>query len=284
MFQKLLISLVFFSSILFSSDILVKVNNQDITKQDANEFLSMISSGVTYDSLETNEQNMIKNRLIDKVLFVEVALKEGIDKSKEFNDSIAQILEQRPDFSSQIDKIKEELVINMWLKTQMDGIIVSASEAKKFYDENQEKFIAKAARHARHILVDTQESASKIIDNLKSLNGEKLKEKFISLAKSDSVGPSGPNGGDLGIFTKGQMVPEFSKAVWNLKEGELTKEPVKTKFGYHVIYLEDKFEETKTTFDNVKDKIVSLLTNEQFQDKITDIATELRANANIIYK
>ena len=282
MIQKLLIGLVFLSSLLFSSEVLVKVNNQTITTKDANEFLSVIAPNTTYDTLQEDEKDIIKNRLIDKVLFVEVALMEGIDKTKEFNNTMAHIIEQRPEFSKQIDKIKEELVINMWLNTQMDGIIVSASEAKRFYDKNQEKFISKASMHARHILVASKDKANEIIDDLKSLSGSSLKDQFISLAKSESTGPSGVNGGDLGTFFKGQMVPEFSSAVWSLKKGELTKEPVKTKFGYHVIYLEDKFKATTTTFEDVKDKIVSLLTGEQFQNKITDIATELRANAKII--
>lgn len=282
MFKKLLLSLVFLTSILFSSDILVKVNNHNITKSDANEYISMLSPGITYDSLASHEQGIIKNRLIDKVLFVEVALKEGIDKSKEFNNHIAKILEKRPEFSAQIEKIKEELIINLWLQTQMEGIIVSASEAKKFYEDNKDDFISKASMHARHILVDTKEAANKIIEKLNSSKKSDVKNKFIEIAKSDSIGPSGVNGGDLGIFVKGQMVPEFSKAAWSLSKGELTKEPVKTQFGYHVIYLEDKFEETTTLFENVKEKIVAVLKNNHFQNKITDIATELRANAKII--
>jgi len=111
----------------------------------------------------------------------------------------------------------------------------------------------KASAHARHILVKTEEEAKKIIEALKGLKGEALKKKFIELAKSKSTGPSGPQGGDLGTFTKGQMVPEFSKAVWALKPGEITTAPVKTQFGYHVIYLEDKKEAQPTPYEKVKE-------------------------------
>jgi hypothetical protein len=91
---------------------------------------------------------------------------------------------------------------------------------------------------ARHILLHSKKDAEDIIDLL--LKSQNLKSKFIKLAKEKSTGPSSKYGGDLGWFTKDRMVPEFSQVVWKLEKNTINKIPVKTAFGYHVIYLEDK--------------------------------------------
>ncbi|TNF43910.1 MAG: peptidylprolyl isomerase, partial [Epsilonproteobacteria bacterium] len=207
-------------------------------------------------------------RLIEKVLFTELARKEGID--------------QKAEFKRNMEKLKDELLVNMWMKTQMDNAMVSDSEAKAFYDKNAAKFMQEATMHARHILVANENDAKDIITTLKSLNGEALKTKFIELAKSKSTGPSAPNGGDLGTFTKGQMVPEFSKAVWALEDGQITTEPVKTQFGYHVIYLEKKTAAQPMPYEKVKNQIITSLKQQQFTAKITEMAKELKSKANIV--
>jgi len=211
---------------------------------------------------------MITDRLVEKQLFTELAAKEGIDK--------------KPEFKRNMDKIKDELLVNMWMKEQMDNAVVSDSEAKEFYEKNKDKFVGKAKMHARHILVETKKAAEEIINTLKSLKGEALKNKFMELAKTKSTGPSGPKGGDLGTFTKGQMVPEFSKAAWALNNGEITTEPVKTQFGYHVIYLETKSDAQPTPYESVKDKIVASLKQKQFASKIAEVAKELKSKAKIV--
>jgi parvulin-like peptidyl-prolyl isomerase len=78
------------------------------------------------------------------------------------------------------------------------------------------------------------------------------------------------------------MVPEFSKAAWELKKGEMTKKPVKTQFGYHVIYLEEKMDPKPLTYDQVKDKIIASLKQKQFAVKISEMAKELKAKAKIV--
>jgi len=262
-----LLTVAMMATALTASDILATVNGKNITKQDAETFVNASSPQMHFSQLEKEQQDMIVDRLVEKELFTELAKKEGIDK--------------KPEFQRNIDKIKEELLVNMWMKDQMDSTVVSDSESKAFYDKNADKFKQKPSVHARHILVKDEKEAKSITDELKSLKGDKLKEKFIELAKSKSTGPSGPKGGDLGSFTKGQMVPEFSKAVWELKVGEVTTEPVKTQFGYHIIYLEDKLDEVTTAFEKVKDKIISSLKQQQFAKKIGEIVKELKSKAKI---
>jgi len=132
------------------------------------------------------------------------------------------------------------------------------------------------------MLVKDEKTAQALIDEMKDLKGDALKTKFIELAKSKSTGPSGPKGGDLGSFTKGQMVPEFSKAVWALNVGDITKVPVKTQFGYHVIYLEDKKPASSVPYEQVKDKIVASLKQKQFATKVAEVAKELKNKAKIV--
>lgn len=251
-----------------ASDILVTVNGKNITKQDAQAFVSASAPQANFMELAPAERKMITERLIEKVLFTELAAQEGIDK--------------KPEFKRNMEKIKDELLVNMWMKEQLDNAIVSESEARAFYDKNAEKFMEKASMHARHILVANEKDAQDIINTLKPLKGDVLKEKFIELAKEKSTGPSAPNGGDLGTFTKGQMVPEFSKAVWALENGQITTTPVKTQFGYHVIYLETKTESKPASYEKVKNNIITSLKQQQFTVKIKEVAKELKSKAKIV--
>jgi len=251
-----------------ASDILVTVNGKNITKQDAQAFVSASAPQANFMELAPAEKKMVTDRLIEKVLFTELAAQQGIDK--------------KPEFKRNMEKIKDELLVNMWMKTQMDNAIVSDSEAKAFYDKNAAKFMEKASMHARHILVANEKDAQDIIDTLKPLKGKELKAKFIELAKAKSTGPSAKNGGDLGTFTKGQMVPEFSKAVWALENGQITTTPVKTQFGYHVIYLETKTAAKPTSYEKVKNKIITSLKQQQFTVKVKEVAKELKSKAKIV--
>lgn len=263
-----LLTAAMITTTLTASDILVTVNGKNITKQDAEAFVNASSPQAHFSGLDKAQKAMIKERLIEKALFTELAKKEEIDK--------------KPEFKQNMEKIKEELLVNMWMKSQMENAVVSDSESKAFYDKNKEKFMQKESVHARHILVKEEKEAQAIIDEMKTLKDDALKNKFIELAKSKSTGPSGPKGGDLGTFSKGQMVPEFDKVVWALKVGEMTAKPVKTQFGYHVIYLEGKVDAKATEYAQVKDKIIASLKQQQFAGKVAEIAKELKAKATIV--
>lgn len=263
-----LLSVAVMATSVVASDILATVNGKNITKQDAQAFVSASAPQANFMELAPAEKKMVTDRLIEKVLFTELAAQEGIDK--------------KPEFKRNMEKIKDELLVNMWMKAQMDNAIVSESEAKAFYDKNAAKFMEKASMHARHILVANEKDAQDIIDTLKPLKDKELKAKFIALAKSKSTGPSAKDGGDLGTFTKGQMVPEFSKAVWALDNGQITTKPVKTQFGYHVIYLETKTEAKPASYEKVKNNIITSLKQQQFTVKVKEVAKELKSKAKIV--
>ncbi|GKX35550.1 MAG: peptidylprolyl isomerase [Rhizobiaceae bacterium MnEN-MB40S] len=111
---------------------------------------------------------------------------------------------------------------------------------------------------ARHILVDSEEQAKAIIAELEA------GADFEALAKEKSTGPSGPQGGDLGYFTRGRMVPEFEEAAFALEPDDFTREPVKTQFGWHVIKVEDKRDAAPPAFEEVVEQIQRVLLQEQY--------------------
>lgn len=124
---------------------------------------------------------------------------------------------------------------------------------------------------ARHILVDEEQAALDLIEKLKA------GDDFATLAQEFSTGPSGPNGGDLGYFGRGQMVPDFEAAAFALEIGTFTSTPVQTQFGYHVIKLEDKRLAPAPTLEQMRQQIASNLS----QQALARLIEELRSGATI---
>jgi parvulin-like peptidyl-prolyl isomerase len=256
-----------FGSFLFAGDALAVVNGHEITKEDVNTFIKMnqpVNLNLTYDKLRAENKKQIVGGLIDNELMVEAAKKANIQET--------------PEFKKELENAKRSLLIKYWLKKQFDNMIVSDSEAKKFYEKVKK---SPEQVHARHILVKSEAEAKKIIAQLSKLKGNALKKKFIELAKKKSIGPSGPSGGDLGYFTKDKMVPSFASAAFSIKKGHISKKPVKTQFGWHVIYVEDHKPSKIIPFEKLKDKIVNDLKQKKFKEKIAKDLEAMRKKADI---
>ncbi len=146
----------------------------------------------------------------------------------------------------------------------------SEAEEHKVYDKAVKQMANEEEVHARHILVPTEEEAKAIIVELK--NGA----DFATLAKEKSKDPGAANGGDLGYFTKDQMVPEFAEAAFKLDKGQIS-EPVKTQFGWHIIKVEDKRIKPTPTFEQVKPQIDSYVAHRAQ----TALVEKLRSAAKI---
>lgn len=186
--------------------------------------------------------------MIDMQLIVSEAEAEGLDESQSFKDRMQQVREQE--------------LYNAYFD-EMIGASITDDMLKARYDEEVAKSPQQEEIHARHILVDNEEEAKEIIKALDD-GGD-----FTELAKEHSTGPSGPNGGDLGYFGKGQMVPEFEEAAFALQPGEHTEEPVQTQFGYHVIEVEDRREKQPVAYDQIKDQLRQLITGEKYNELLT---------------
>ncbi len=257
-----------------SAQTLVTVNGSAITQDDVDSALMNATQG-RFNQVPADKQAEFRQQVLQQLIGTELvygdAKKTGVLNSKEFKDEYAKVQE----------RVKKQLAIQVWQKKQLDKVKVSDKELKNYYNKNKEEFNEKESVHARHILVKTEDEAKKIILELKSLSGDALKNKFIELAKSKSTGPSGPKGGDLGYFAKGQMVPEFNDRVFKMKVGTVTKTPVKTQFGFHVIYLEDKKEPTVRKFEEVKTVIDQRLKMEKFKSVMKTKMDELQKQATI---
>jgi parvulin-like peptidyl-prolyl isomerase len=270
----ILLSALLLTGVAVSAKTLVTVNGKPITQEEVDQELMQATQGrfnqVPADRQAAFRQQVLK-QLIGKELIYDDAKKTGIIRSAEYKKEYKK-LEQR---------MKKELAIQVWQKKVLDSIKISNKELKNYYKKNIDEFRQKESVHARHILVKSEAEAKKIINQLKPLSGEKLKEKFIELAKKDSKGPSGRNGGDLGYFAKGQMVPAFNDKVFSMKKGTITLKPVKTQFGYHVIYLEDKKPSMTRSFAEVKPFIEQRLKMEKFKEVMKKKMNALQKKATI---
>ena len=159
---------------------------------------------------------MLLDQLIDREAVVIQAKKEGLDKT--------------PEVQEQLKRAEATTLQNAVLTREVTPKISDAAIKAK-YDADYANKPGEEEVHARHILVDSEDKAKEIIKQLKG------GADFEKLAKEDSKDPGAQNGGDLGWFKKGDMLPEFSTAAFAMKQGEFTQEPIHTRYGYHVIQV-----------------------------------------------
>lgn len=271
--SKKIISVLFVASSILSAQTLVTVNGTKITKEDVDTILMSATQG-RMNQLAPEKQMKFKKevleQLVAKTLIYDDAKKTGILKSKEFKTEYKKVQE----------KVKKEVAIQIWQQKQFDLVTMSNQALKSYYDKNQAEFKEPESVHARHILVASESEAKAIIDELSGLKGLKLKNKFIELAKAKSTGPSSVDGGDLGTFAKGKMVPEFNEKVFNMSVGTISS-AVKTQFGYHVIYLEEKNGAKSLAFEEVKPFIEQRLKMEKFKEAMKVKMEALQKKAEI---
>ncbi len=268
-----IVATLLLASTLASATTLVTVNGTAITQADVDTALMNATQG-RFNQVPAEKQAEFRRQVLEQLIAKELvytdAKKIGVLKSNDFISEYKKVQE----------RVKKELAIQVWQKQELDKVSVTNKELKSYYDNNKEEFNEKGSVHARHILVKTEDEANTIVRGLKSLSGEALKSKFIEEAKSKSTGPSGPKGGDLGYFAQGQMVPEFNDKVFNMGVGTISA-PVKTQFGYHIIYLEDKKAKKMLAFTEVKSFIEQRLKMEQFKVVMQKKMEELKDKATI---
>lgn len=272
--QKFLSSTILVAATL-SANTLVTVNGKAITSDEVNEALMQATQG-RFSTLPQDKQQELGQRILQEMVMQEVvyadAKKQGIDKSKEFKDELSKVTEQ----------VKKRLAVQLWQKKVSDKVSVSDKEISDYYNKNKAEFQEKDRVHAYHILVKTEDEANKLISQIKYLKGADLENKFMALAKTSSTGPSAPKGGDLGTFGQGQMVPAFDKAVFNMSEGTITTTPVKTEFGYHIIYLKDKKPARMLGLSEVKNFIAQRIKMDKFKGVVQAKMQALQKSAKIV--
>ncbi|MDY3902337.1 peptidylprolyl isomerase [Peptoniphilus sp.] len=244
--------------------LLAEVNGKKITGVDYNLFIDSLNPQLKqyFGGEEMNKE--VVNELVYQTLLYQDAIEKGMDKDDEF----IQVL----------DKTKESMLKTYALGKLLAKVTVTEEEIKKFYEDNKEAFKEKESANASHILVEEEDKAREIYEKIK--NGE----DFASLAKEFSTCPSKEKGGELGTFTRGQMVKEFEDAVFANEVGTVTQ-PVKTQFGYHIIKINDKNKGRDLTLDEVKDKIATQIRRQKEQEiynkKITELKDKYEVKMNV---
>lgn len=202
-------------------------------------------------------EGQLKDEVIAREIFMQEAQKRGLDASD--------------DFRAQMELARQTLLIRELFADYQKKNPVTDEEVKAEYD----KFVAANGGkeyRARHILVEKEADAKKIIADLKK------GAKFEELAKKQSKDPgSGANGGDLDWANAASYVPEFSQALVALKKGQTTQEPVKSQFGWHVIRLDDVREAQLPKLEEVKPQIQQQL----LQQKMAKFQEDLRTKAKV---
>jgi peptidyl-prolyl cis-trans isomerase C len=182
-----------------------------------------------------------------------------------------QGLGEDPEFKQRMEFLRQRALHSALVEQQVAEQVTDEAVRAR-YDQEVANTPPRNEVRARHILVETQEEAKAIVEQLDG------GADFEAIAKEKSSDPgSGAQGGDLGYFGPGQMVPEFEKAAFALDVGSYTKEPVQSQFGWHIIKVEDKRAQQPPAFEQVKDQVHSLL----LREKYLELAKHLREAAQI---
>lgn len=227
-----------------NSKILAKVDSVVITEADVDATIAALGQrGEAYNNPQGRKA--VLEQLINKNLMLCEAKKN--------------LYEYDPKFKAELAKIKDEMLANFAIEKAISSIKVSEDEAKKFYEDHKAELVGGETVDASHILVDSADKANEI---LASINDGKI--TFEDAAKEYSSCPSKEKGGNLGEFGRGQMVPEFDTAVFDMEVGEV-KGPVQTQFGYHLIKLNKKNEAKEIPYEDIKPQLMQKVLSDKQQ-------------------
>jgi peptidyl-prolyl cis-trans isomerase C len=287
---------------------IVSVNGVVITQADYKQMLAMLqlfaeAQGRGFYPAENEKfREQMTQRLINMELFVQDALKKGIDVPTGLIDvqlsSFKKVYPGEGQFEAKLtelgltevqlrDGLNRQALINKGLQdTVIKRLSVNEEDVRAYYDNNIEQYREPEQVRARHILIKFAPDASleektaarhKIEDIEHRLL---IGDEFDMLAKEFSMGPSAVRGGDLGYFSQGRMVPAFDEAAFRLTPGELSPIII-TQFGYHIIQVTDKKGSYIKPFDDVKNQIYSTLSRTNQLNSVNAYLDKLRAEADI---
>ncbi|MCR1953734.1 peptidylprolyl isomerase [Clostridioides mangenotii] len=215
--------------------VLATVGEKEITNLDIDSALrTMDQYQAMHFGTEEGKKQLLED-LINQELFYLEAVEDELDKEEAF--------------LVELEKVKVNLLKQIAISKVLSGVKLTQDEKLAFFEENKNNFAKPETASAKHILVDSEDKANEILSQIKS--GD---VSFEDAAKQHSTCPSNEAGGDLGSFSRGQMVPEFEEVVFTMNKGEVS-EPVKTQFGYHLIQLDDVQPGGESTFEEVEGEI-----------------------------
>jgi peptidyl-prolyl cis-trans isomerase C len=231
-----------------ANPVLAKVNGAEIRQSDVALAEEELGQSLAQMDPATRKDNVLAF-LIDMKIVAKAAEDKKIENSEEFKKKLA--------FT------RSRILMDSLLASE--GKAATTDEAmKKVYEEAAKQISGEQEVHARHILVETEDEA-------KAIKAELAKgADFAELAKKKSKDPGASDGGDLGFFTKEQMVPEFSTVAFALEPGKIS-DPVKSQFGWHIIKVEEKRNRKAPDFDQVKSQIETYVTRKAQADYVAKL-------------
>jgi peptidyl-prolyl cis-trans isomerase C len=240
-----------------SQEILAVAAGHEITTEEYQKFLQRLPQEQQAYMANPQMREQLLTQIMDFHLFAKLGADEKLDETE--------------DFKKLMDDMKTELLSQMAISNLIKDITVSEDEIKEYYDSHSAQFHKGPQANAKHILVDEEEKCQNILAEINA--GDKT---FEAAAQEYSTCPSKAQGGDLGTFGRGQMVPEFDKAVFEAEELGKVIGPVKTQFGYHLIKVEKLMEESTATLEEVSDQIrnqvLGAKQNQVYTEKVAELA------------
>jgi peptidyl-prolyl cis-trans isomerase C len=234
--------------------VVARINGQELHRSDVEAAQRGLPQQVQQMPLETIYP-MLLDQMVNGKLLSEAGRKEKLD--------------QDPDVKKQLARVEDRLIQQAYIGKEVEKAATD-DKLKAKYEQYVKDNPPKEEVSARHILVEKEADAKAIIADL----GKGA--DFADLAKKKSTDPAAQNGGDLGWFSREEMVPEFSDAAFKMKKGEYTKEPVKTQFGYHVIKVEDRRMGNPPSFEEAKEELTSVIAREVITDKIKSLRDQAK--------
>ena len=232
--------------------IVANVNNEDISLETMIHAMNELPPEIQSQPFMSYYEDLLE-RVIDIKLFAQEGKKMKLDEEPSVRAAIDFVIE----------KVLMQAFLSKYVQENIKEENLKASYNNFIADETSREEIK-----ASHILMDTESEA---IDVINMLNDG---DDFAELAKNKSTGPSGPSGGDLGWFKRGQMVPPFEKAAFSLNKNEITQRPVQTQFGWHVIKIFDKRIPEAPSYENMKSKLIQDLERKIVSKKIQDLRND----------
>ena len=241
--------------------VLATISGVEITENDLNAIIMRYPA----DKRGMFNSEMGKKQLLEQMISFDLMYKLGNEMK----------INETEEYKANLAKVEKDLLTQTTINKVLAEVTVTDDEAKKYYDEHKNEFEQPATVSAKHILVDNEELCSDVKSKIE--NGEL---SFEEAARQYSTCPSKEQGGNLGVFGRGMMVPEFEEAAFGL-ELEKVSEPVQTQFGYHLIKVDTKNEPKTSEFNDVKNQIIQKLIQENQEKKYLDLMKELEAKYDV---
>ena len=208
-----------------------------------------------------------KSQLLEEIISFELIYNYAKDSG----------MENEAEYIEQLERAKKEILTQTAISKVVAEANVTDKEVEDYYNVNKEMFKEPEMVSAKHILVESEEKAEEISNKIaEGMLFEEAAQQFSSC-------PSNAQGGSLGRFSRGQMVPEFEEAAFNLERGKVS-EPVKTQFGYHLIKVDERLESSVKPFEEVKASIKNDILQERQAFRYSELNKELRGKYNVEIK